>query len=356
MMNLSPGFDLDSLTTAIILIDEHAVVDTLNQSAQVLLETSLKKAMGNPLDELAQTLGEGAILWHETLSSAIRTRLPAVSRDLKLSLKTGKEISVDVVITPLNDEQDSRILLEISPLDRARAISETADLREAQHRLHNVVKGMAHEVKNPLGGIRGAAQLMARKFDDRELDEYANIIISEVDRLQALVDRMLGPRESLDKRRLNIHEVTERVRQLIEAEAHKGLSVTRDYDPSLPEFSADAGQLTQALLNIMRNAWEASGDDCQITIKTRSRRQFTLNGHRHKLVCAIDIIDNGPGIPSDLMSSIFLPMVTSRPEGSGLGLSIAQLTLTRHGGVIQAVSEPGHTCFTLLVPMEELYD
>ena len=138
----------------------------------------------------------------------------------------------------------------MSPLDRARAISETENLREAQQRLHNVVKGMAHEVKNPLGGIRGAAQLMARKFDDSELDEYASIIISEVDRLQALVDRMLGPRESLDKRRINIHEVTERVRQLMEAEASEALTVIRDYDPSLPEFSADADQLTQAILNL----------------------------------------------------------------------------------------------------------
>jgi two-component system nitrogen regulation sensor histidine kinase GlnL len=216
-----------------------------------------------------------------------------------------------------------------------------------------VVKGMAHEVKNPLGGIRGAAQLMARKFEDRELDEYANIIISEVDRLQALVDRMLGPRESLDKRSINIHEVTERVRQLIEAEALDSVKVTRDYDPSLPEFLADSDQLTQAILNIVRNALEAAEAGSQITIKTRSRRQFTLNGQRHKLVCAIDIIDDGPGIPDDLMTSIFLPMVTSRPEGSGLGLSIAQLILTRHGGVIQAISQPGNTCFTLLLPMEQ---
>jgi len=355
-MNHKPGFDLDSLTTCIVLIDEHGVVDTLNQSAQVLLDTSLQRASGNPFDELAHAAGQGAIQWHETLSNALRTRLPAVSRDLKITLKTGKEITVDVVITPLNYDHDSRILLEMSPLDRARAISETENLREAQHRLHNVVKGMAHEVKNPLGGIRGAAQLMARKFDDSELDEYANIIISEVDRLQALIDRMLGPRESLDKRHINIHEVTERVRQLMEAEADESLTVIRDYDPSLPEFLADADQLTQAILNIVRNAWEASKTDCQITIKTRSRRQYTLNGHRHKLICAIDIIDNGPGIPNDLISSIFLPMVTSRPEGSGLGLSIAQLTLTRHGGVIQAASEPGHTCFTLLLPMEEPHD
>jgi two-component system nitrogen regulation sensor histidine kinase GlnL len=151
---------------------------------------------------------------------------------------------------------------------------------------------------------------------------------------------------------MNVHEVTERVRQLIEAEAGKSITVTRDYDPSLPEFDADADQLTQAVLNIARNAWEASPIGCSLTIRTRSKRQYTLNGQRHKLVCALEIIDDGPGIPDDLMTSIFLPMVTSRPEGSGLGLSIAQLILTRHGGVIQAISQPGNTCFTLLLPME----
>ena len=351
-MTPRPSFDLDSLTTCIVLIDEHGVVDMVNQAAQVLLETSSQRATGSRFEEQARVVGDGAIDWHHTLANVVRTRLPAVSRDLKLALKTGRDITVDVVITPLNYDRDSRILLEISALDRARAISETENLREAQQRLQHVVKGMAHEVKNPLGGIRGAAQLMARKFEDRELDEYANIIISEVDRLQALVDRMLGPRESLDKRSINIHEVTERVRQLIEAEALDSVKVIRDYDPSLPEFLADSDQLTQAILNIVRNALEAAEADSQITIKTRSRRQFTLNGQRHKLVCAIDIIDDGPGIPDDLMTSIFLPMVTSRPEGSGLGLSIAQLILTRHGGVIQAISQPGNTCFTLLLPME----
>ena len=355
-MNIAPGFDLDSLTTCVVLIDEHGIVDTLNQAAQVLLETSALRAIGLPFDELASPIGDNAIHWHETLTSVVSTRLPSVSRDLKLGLKTGRDVTVDVVITPLNYDRDSRILLEMSALDRVRAISETENLREAQSRLHDVVKGLAHEVKNPLGGIRGAAQLLARKFPHDELDEYSSIIISEVDRLQALVDRMLGPRESLDKQPTNIHEVTERVRQLIEAEAGYRISVTRDYDPSLPEFDADTNQLTQAVLNIARNAWEASPNGCALTLKTRSKRQYTLNGQRHKLVCALEIVDNGPGIPEDLMSSIFLPLVTSRPEGSGLGLSLSQMILTRHGGVIQANSQPGNTCFTLLLPMDNEHD
>ncbi len=351
-MNIASSFDLDSLTTCVVLIDENGTVDTLNQAAQVLLETSALRAVGTPFEELANPIGDAASHWEEALKSVVSTRLPAVSRDLKLSLKTGLEVTVDVIITPLNYDRDSRILLEMSALDRVRAISETENLREAQKRLHDVVKGLAHEVKNPLGGIRGAAQLLARKFPNDELDEYAGIIISEVDRLQALVDRLLGPRESLERTSMNIHEVTERVRQLIEAEAGESLRVIRDYDPSLPEFSADANQLTQAVLNIARNAWEASPSRCMLTIKTRSKRQYTLNGHRHKLVCALEIIDDGPGIPEDLMSSIFLPLVTSRPEGSGLGLSLSQMILTRHGGVIQASSEPGNTCFTLLLPMD----
>jgi two-component system nitrogen regulation sensor histidine kinase GlnL len=196
-MTVHPSFDLDSLTNCIVLIDEHGVIDTINQAAQVLFETSSQRAIGMPFEQLAMVPGSEGIDWYETLMSVALGKLPAVSRDLRFRLRSGKEITVDVVITPLQYESDSRILLEMSPLDRVRAISETENLREAQKRLHNVVKGLAHEVKNPLGGIRGAAQLINKRFDDPTLDQYTDIIISEVDRLQVLVDRMLGPRESL---------------------------------------------------------------------------------------------------------------------------------------------------------------
>ena len=351
-MTLHPSFDLDSLTNCIVLIDEHGVIDTINQAAEVLFETSAQRAIGMPFEQLAMVPGSEGIDWYETLMSVALGKLPTVNRDLRFRLRSGKEITVDVVITPLQYETDSRILLEMSPLDRVRAISETENLREAQKRLHNVVKGLAHEVKNPLGGIRGAAQLISKRFNDPKLDQYTDIIIAEVDRLQVLVDRMLGPRESLSMATHNIHEVTERVRQLLEAEAGNRLQVRRDYDPSLPEFDADRDQLTQAVLNIARNALEASPEQCRLTLKTRALRQFTLNGERHRLVCVIEVIDEGPGIPAELLSSVFLPMITSRSEGSGLGLSVSQMIVNRHGGVIQAESSPGHTCFTILLPME----
>ena len=214
------------------------------------------------------------------------------------------------------------------------------------------MKGVAHEVKNPLGGIRGAAQLLAGELGNPDLQEYTDIIISEVDRLHTLVDRMLGPRERMESEPTNIHEITEHVRQLIEAEAKGGLEIERDYDPSLPEFSADGGQLTQAVLNLVRNAWQACGKGGQISLRTRVLRQFTVGGSRYKLVCALQVIDDGPGVSEELLPRLFLPMVTGNAKGTGLGLSIAQRIANQHGGLIQVQSEPGNTCFTLLLPME----
>jgi len=257
-----------------------------------------------------------------------------------------------VTVSPLPRGTRRALLLELSPVDRLNAISEGENLWQAQASLRQIIKGLAHEVKNPLGGIRGAAQLLARELPSESLSEYTDIIMEEADRLRRLVDQMLGPREKLIMTELNIHEVIERVRQLIEVESQGNLAFIRDYDPSLPEFKADLGQLTQVLLNIVRNAWQATGNHGVITLKTRPRRQFTIGGHRHRLVCAIEVIDNGPGVPDDILPGLFLPMVSSRPNGAGLGLSIAQMIANRHQGLIQCQSEPGHTVFTLLLPME----
>jgi len=233
-----------------------------------------------------------------------------------------------------------------------QAISRDESEWQAQATLKEIMKGVAHEVKNPLGGIRGAAQLLSGELANPNLQEYTDIIISEVDRLHTLVDRMLGPRERLESEPTNIHEVTEHVRQLIEAEAKGELAIERDYDPSLPDFLADAGQLTQAVLNLVRNARQACGDAGLITLRTRVLRQFTVGGSRHKLVCALQVNDDGPGVPEDLLPRLFLPMVTGNAKGTGLGLSIAQRIANQHGGLIQVRSSPGDTCFTMLIPME----
>jgi two-component system nitrogen regulation sensor histidine kinase GlnL len=260
---------------------------------------------------------------------------------------------VDITLSPTASKPGSRCLLvELNMVDRLQAISRDESEWQAQATLKEIMKGVAHEVKNPLGGIRGAAQLLAGELANPDLQEYTDIIISEVDRLRTLVDRMLGPRERMASEPTNIHEVMEHVRQLIEAEAKGMLNIERDYDPSLPDFLADAGQLTQAVLNLVRNAWQACGDGGVITLRTRVYRQFTVGGNRHKLVCAVQVSDDGPGVPDDLLPRLFLPMVTGNASGTGLGLSIAQRIANQHGGLIQVQSAPGDTCFTLLLPME----
>lgn len=217
-----------------------------------------------------------------------------------------------------------------------------------------VIRGLAHEIKNPLGGVRGAAQLLARELPDESLTEYTGIIIREADRLRDLVDRLLGPSQQIDLQPLNIHAVLEDVRKLIVVESGNRVTIERDYDPSLPDVLGDRAQLVQAVLNIMRNALQAAikPDDCVITLRSRSQRQFTMGNRRHRVVCRVDIVDNGPGVPEDMLSTIFAPMVTGRAEGTGLGLSITQSIIARHGGVISCESTPGRTQFSIYLPLD----
>jgi two-component system nitrogen regulation sensor histidine kinase GlnL len=259
------------------------------------------------------------------------------------------------MITPVaHGSSEPALLAELQVVDRLLKISREEGLIHAQETTRAMIRGLAHEIKNPLGGVRGAAQLLARELPDDNLREYTRVIIREADRLRDLVDRLLGPNRQLNLCQLNIHEVLEHVRNLIVAESGNRATIIRDYDPSLPEFSGDRTQLIQAVLNIMRNALQATEApaDCVITLRTRSQRQFTIGTQRHRLVCRVDLEDNGPGIPRELLQSIFVPMVTGRAEGSGLGLTIAQHIVTRHGGLLECESEPGQTRFTIYLPLE----
>ncbi len=215
-----------------------------------------------------------------------------------------------------------------------------------------LVRGLAHEIKNPLGGLRGAAQLLDLELHDPELKEYTQIIIAESDRLQGLMDKMLGPNKLPNKSMLNIHEVLERVRQLVQAEYSGNLTINNDYDPSIPDIYADKDQLIQAILNIARNAMQAMEGKGEIMFKTRIHRQLNVGRKRYKLAVKCDIINNGPGIDADMMSQIFYPMITGRAEGTGLGLSIAQALINQHNGLIECNSEPGNTVFSIFLPME----
>ena len=340
---------LEFLATGVVLLDADLHIQALNLSAENLLDVSASRALGSALEELLDESNE----WYPLLHQAIAENYPMVRRAIPLTTRTGHERTVDITLSPISGKLKSGCLLvELNMVDRLQAISRDESEWQAQATLKEIMKGVAHEVKNPLGGIRGAAQLLAGELGNPDLQEYTDITISEVDRLHTLVDRMMGPRERMESEPTNIHEIIEHVRQLIEAEAKGGLEIERDYDPSLPEFSADGGQLTQAVLNLVRNAWQACGEGGQISLRTRVLRQFTVGGSRYKLVCALQVIDDGPGVSKELLPRLFLPMVTGNAKGTGLGLSIAQRIANQHGGLIQVQSEPGNTCFTLLLPME----
>ncbi len=342
---------LENISTSIIALDSELRVVSLNNSGQDLLESSEGRALGQPLRKLVAHV--------DPLGGVLRqvqdTGSPLSRRGMPLRLLSGKEIHVDLMLTPISEpDSDITLLLELQPVDRLLKISREESLVHAQETTREMIRGLAHEIKNPLGGVRGAAQLLARELPDPELAEYTNVIIREADRLRDLVDRLLGPNQKLDTHQLNVHEVLEHVRNLIIAETDHRISIDRDYDPSLPDIYADRSQLVQAVLNIVRNALQATEnvDDCVITLRSRSQRQFTIGTTRHRLVYRLDIEDNGPGIPADMLQSIFMPMVTGRPEGTGLGLTIAQSIIARHGGLLECASEPGSTRFTIYLPME----
>jgi len=248
--------------------------------------------------------------------------------------------------------------MEIQQRDRLQRITREEEMLTQQETTRTLVRGMAHEIKNPLGGIRGAAQLLQRELDNPELQDFTRVIMEEVDRLRTLVDRMLGPNRAIETAPTNIHDVIEHVRTLLEAEGGDQVRFVRDYDPSIPEFMGDREQLIQAILNIARNALEIltqhppADTAPTITMRTRALRQFTIGHKRHRLACRVDIIDNGPGIPKELQQNIFYPMISGRADGTGLGLAITQSIVGQHQGLVECESRPGHTRFIIFLPLE----
>ena len=343
-----PESVLDGLTTAVICVDQQLRVTALNSACESLFGVSRRHALNVALAE-----GVPHFAPHEPrLRAALDAGAGFIDRELALRRHGDQSITVDCTVTPLLVDGKPGLLLEVLSLDRHLRISRD-ELLLAQHQAsRELIRGLAHEIKNPLGGIRGAAQLLEREFPDSEHREYTRVIIREVDRLQNLVNRMLGPNRAPQKLPLNVHEALEHVRQLVQAEAPEAVSFLRDYDPSIPDVVADREQLIQSTLNVVRNALQAVGSDGSIVLRTRTRRQFTIGGVRHKLVIQIDIEDDGPGIPPPMLEKIFYPMITTRADGTGLGLPIAQYLIHSHGGVIECRSRPGCTVFSIYLPLE----
>ena len=342
---------LDHLSTAVIVADINAVIFTCNAAAENLLELSTAKMYGMRINELFPGSEE-----MEHLVEAVRSEgRPYTERDLKLLSPTMKTMLVDCTISPWQESHsiDNKLIVELASVERHQRIQSEETMLMQNQATAALMRGLAHEVKNPLGGIRGAAQLLERELEESQHHEYTQIIIGEADRLRKLVDRMLGPRGQLRKQATNIHEVLEHVCQVVEAENTQGLEIIRDYDPSLPEFQANRDELIQAFLNLVRNAVQAVAEnDGDVSIKTRAQRAITIASKFHKLVLSVEVIDNGPGIDEEIADSIFFPMVSGRAEGSGLGLPLSQAIVNRYGGLIAFTSEPGQTIFTVWLPLE----
>ncbi|MBA6134246.1 MULTISPECIES: nitrogen regulation protein NR(II) [Pseudomonas] len=345
---------LDNLTTATLLLNGELRLEYMNPAAEMLLAVSGQRSHGQFISELFTESTEAL----SSLRQAVEQAHPFTKREAQLTSLTGQTITVDYAVTPILHQGQTLLLLEVHPRDRLLRITKEEAQLSKQETTKMLVRGLAHEIKNPLGGIRGAAQLLARELPEDGLRDYTNVIIEEADRLRNLVDRMLGSNKLPSLAMTNIHEVLERVCSLVEAESQGCITLVRDYDPSLPDVLIDREQMIQALLNIVRNAMQAISSQNElrlgrITLRSRALRQFTIGHVRHRLVARVEIIDNGPGIPLELQDTLFYPMVSGRPDGTGLGLAITQNIISQHQGLIECESHAGHTAFSIYLPLEQ---
>lgn len=334
------------LNTAIILLDCELNIIDMNNAAEFLIGLSSRQLSGIPFINVLKN--ETEML--ESIESAASDKNPFTERSKEINFVTGRTITTDYSVGFL---PEGEIVLELNQVDYHLRITRDEINIAQSSAMHKLVKNLAHEVRNPLGGLRGAAQLLEKEFDNPDLKEYTRIIIEEADRLKALVSRILGDSKVTSERQeTNIHEVLERVKHLCVAEVSGAISIKDDYDPSIPSIYALPDQLIQAFLNIVRNATEAVGESGEIVFRTRIVRQAIIGNSRHKLAIKVDIIDNGDGVPEEIKESLFLPMISTKDNGSGLGLSISQSIIFQHKGIIECNEEGDLTVFSVLLPLE----
>jgi len=342
---------LDALSTGVIVLGDELRILSINSAAQNLLGMSHNQVRGRALADLLRAPES----FHTTLTRSLLNSEPCALREVAIQplLGSAEERIADVFASPLEAPHPARrLLVEISDATQRHRITRENALLAQLGGSRLMVRKLAHEIKNPLGGLRGAAQLLERQLKDEGMREYTEVIISEADRLAALVDSMLGPVRAPNKELLNIHELCEHVYHLMRSEGPSGVLIERDYDPSLPSASLDRHQLIQALLNLGRNALQAVGARGRIVLRTRALVGQSIGSVRHRLVASLQLEDDGPGVAAEVRDSLFYPLVTARPEGTGLGLAVAQDLVTRHGGLIEFDSEPGRTQFTILLPID----
>jgi len=336
----------DHMVSSIIVLDQQLCVRYNNLAAEQLIKLSSKRMEGSHLNTLFHQLSSSSQLF----AQVFETDQGFTDNLATLTCHDLRTVTADLSVTPIEVEQQYYLLVEIRQVDQQQRISEELRQITQQQLAKNLVKGLAHEIKNPLGGLRGAAQLLHRQLDESS-QEYTQMIIEQADRLNNLVERLLGP-NTLNQHQLhNIHKVLEKIVKLVSFELPDNVTIKRDYDPSIPDLSIDEDLIQQALLNIIQNAIQALNNTGTITIVTRVANQVTINRQRHRLAIELKIIDNGPGIPEHLHNTLFYPMVTGRAEGTGLGLSIAQTLVQQHQGRIDFKSTAGNTEFTVLLPV-----
>lgn len=348
----------DRLATMVAVVRADARCLLVNAALENAMRRSRRRLVhASVLDWFADAAPLQAALQHVAGHHLVVSRFEA---QLHCQPADGDGLPVHVTVSPVGrGGPDAVVMVEMIEIERQVQLDREARMHGLVQAHRELLRNLAHEVRNPLGGIRGAAQLLALDAASPSLSDYTDVIIREADRLQALVDQLLAPhRSALAWRRVNIHEICERVRTLVLAEFPAGLVIQRDYDTSLPELRGDRERLVQALLNIVRNAALAlagriAAGDARIVLRTRIARQATIDGRRHRLAVELQVEDNGPGVPDDLRERIFQPLVSGDPSGHGLGLTLAQAMLQQHGGAIACDSRPGLTRFTLLLPLDD---
>jgi two-component system nitrogen regulation sensor histidine kinase GlnL len=338
---------LGALSTAVLVVDAGASIMALNPGAEDLLGISGRQSLGYRLDQLLPLL-------HPLAELVARAAATGQSYGQELAFaplnRADQTLEAACRVTPLRGEP-ARLLVELFDTTQWRQFDREHALINQRDASRRMIRQLAHEIRNPLGGLRGAAQLLERELPTPELRDYTRVIIGEADRLTALTDGLLGPARRPQPREVNIHELLERVVTLIASEPRGATGILRDYDPSLPPLYADPDQLIQALLNLARNALQSTAGAGYVLFRTRVLTNVPIGSRRHRLVACIEIEDDGPGVPPEIAGSIFYPLVTGRPDGTGLGLPLSQDLVSRHGGLIEFQSRPGRTVFMVHLPI-----
>jgi len=341
-----PFLTLEYLATAVILLDDESRIVYLNPAAENLFDVSGKNLMGHPVQQVFTHTEQLA----SAMQQAALNNATYIEHDLAMGTHAHGKLQLRCAATPLQFNKQY-LLLEFHAMDRPLKLAREEQMLDQTQANRLLLRNLAHEIKNPLGGIRGAAQLLEQELEKPALREYTQVIVQEADRLRSLMEKLLAPQNASHYSALNIHEVLERVRSVVLAEMPEGLKIKRDYDISLPALIGDKEQLIQVMLNIVRNAAQAMQGNGIIILRTRVAHQATLIKRRHRQAVRVEIIDNGPGIPLELQDKIFYPLVSGRADGHGLGLTLAQDFVSQHHGIIEYDSEPGRTRFTVLLPL-----